>query len=87
MAEPVSVETLLQSLTEVKLSKALPVLKQLESLGGVALLPMFKGMLEGDLYFVKSSKEVVMISTIKGELTAQGVLSKQPLPGVSKNQA
>ncbi len=86
VAEPVSVETLLQSLTEVKLSKALPVLKQLESLGGVALLPMFKGMLEGDLYFVKSSKEVVMISTIKGELTAQGVLSKQPLPGVSKNQ-
>jgi urea transport system permease protein len=86
VAEPVSVETLLQSLTEVKLSKALPVLKQLESLGGVALLPMFKGMLEGDLYFVKSSKEVVMISTIKGELTAQGVLSKQRLPGVSKNQ-
>jgi urea transport system permease protein len=84
--EPVSVAGLLINLTEVKLSKALPVLKQLETLGGLDMLPMFKGMLEGDLYFVKASKEVVIISTVDGELTAQGVLSKKQLADVSKSQ-
>ncbi|MDO6594692.1 urea ABC transporter permease subunit UrtB [Neptuniibacter sp. 1_MG-2023] len=84
--EPVSVAGLLTNLTEVKLSKALPVLKQLETLGGLDMLPMFKGMLEGDLYFVKASKEVVIISTVDGELTAQGVLSKKQLADVSKSQ-
>ncbi|WP_067869250.1 urea ABC transporter permease subunit UrtB [Neptuniibacter marinus] len=84
--EPVSVAGLLINLTEVKLSKALPVLKQLEILGGLDMLPMFKGMLEGDLYFVKASKEVVIISTVDGELTAQGVLSKKQLADVSKSQ-
>lgn len=84
--EPVSIAGLLTNLTEVKLSKALPVLKQLETLGGLDMLPMFKGMLEGDLYFVKASKEVVIISTVDGELTAQGVLSKKQLADVSKSQ-
>lgn len=86
VAEAVSIEGLLTTLTEVKLSKALPVLKQLESVGGVALLPMFKGMLVGDLYFIKSNKEVVIVSKADGKFTAQTVLSKKSLGEIDKKQ-
>jgi urea transport system permease protein len=86
IAEAVSIEGLLTTLTEVKLSKALPVLKQLESVGGVALLPMFKGMLVGDLYFIKSNKEVVIVSKADGKFTAQTVLSKKSLGEIDKKQ-
>lgn len=86
IAEAVSIEGLLTTLTEVKLSKALPVLKQLESVGGVALLPMFKGMLVGDLYFIKSNKEVVIVSKADGKFTAQTVLNKKSLGEIDKKQ-
>ncbi|WP_414689237.1 MULTISPECIES: urea ABC transporter permease subunit UrtB [unclassified Neptuniibacter] len=78
-ADTVSVEGLLVTLTKVKLSKALPVLKQLEKVGGAQILPMFESMLAGDLYFVKSSKEVVAVTKVNGEITAQAILTQQSL--------
>ena len=81
-----SVETLLTKLTAVKLSKALPVLKKLEAQGGADLLPMFKSMLEGDLYFIKSSKAVIAVAKTDGKLTGRMVLDNQNLGLIEKKQ-
>ena len=77
--DSVSVEGLLETLTKVKLSKALPVLKELEKVGGSEVLPMFESMLAGDLYFVKSSKEVVAVTKVNGDITAKAILTQQSL--------
>lgn len=81
-----SVETLLTTLTAVKLSKALPVLEKLEAQGGVALLPMFKSMLAGDLYYIKSSKAVIAVAKADGKLTGRTVLGNQDLGVIEKKQ-
>ncbi len=81
-----SVETLLTKLTAVKLSKALPVLEKLETQGGAALLPMFKSMLAGDLYYIKSSKAVIAVVKADGKLTGRTVLGNQDLGVIEKKQ-
>ncbi len=81
-----SVETLLTKLTAVKLSKALPVLEKLEAQGGAALLPMFKSMLAGDLYYIKSSKAVIVVAKADGKLTGRTVLGNQDLGVIEKKQ-
>jgi len=43
----------------VKLNKAVPVLNELEKLGGEDMLPLFQTMLKGDLYYLKKDKSLV----------------------------
>ena len=45
-----SVEALLAELARANLSEALPILEQLEKTGSESLVPLFKAMINGDLY-------------------------------------
>jgi len=82
----VTTESLLLELTQVKLSKALPVLKQLEQVGGVNVLPLFKTMLAGELYFVKTSKQVVGYKKVNGDAVIEDPFTAEPLSDLTKKQ-
>jgi len=60
-AEP-TVESLLQQLTEAKLKDTKGILEQLEAKAGEQLLPLFRSLLNGNLYYVKESAQVVIVN-------------------------
>nr|WP_084624183.1 urea ABC transporter permease subunit UrtB [Oceanospirillum beijerinckii] len=77
---------LLIELTEKSLNKAVPVLEKLEQSGGEAMLPLFRTMLGGNLYFIKASRQVVaLVETASGDAFAD-VFTGQALPDVAKKQ-
>ncbi|MGQ0689026.1 MAG: urea ABC transporter permease subunit UrtB [Limnobacter sp.] len=55
-----SVEALLAELARANLSEALPILEQLEKTGSESLVPLFKAMINGDLYANEESGIVVI---------------------------
>ncbi|MGB1092034.1 MAG: hypothetical protein ACPGYX_07915, partial [Oceanobacter sp.] len=57
----------LLELTKVKLRKARSVLEKIEQAGGEDMLPLFKTMLAGDLYYVKKTRKLVGKQDIDGE--------------------
>ncbi|MDP2609799.1 MULTISPECIES: urea ABC transporter permease subunit UrtB [unclassified Oceanobacter] len=67
LAPVVTIESLLLELTETSLNKTIPVLEQLHDLGGKEILPLFKTLLAGDLYYVKATRQVVGKIETKGE--------------------
>ncbi|WP_028301604.1 urea ABC transporter permease subunit UrtB [Oceanospirillum beijerinckii] len=80
------VQMLLIELTEKSLNKAVPVLEKLEQSGGEAMLPLFRTMLGGNLYFIKASRQVVaLVETASGDAFAD-VFTGQALPDVAKKQ-
>lgn len=82
----VTTDSLLLELTQVKLSKALPVLKQLEQVGGVKVLPLFETMLAGELYFVKSSKQLVGYKKVNGNKIVEDPFTATQITDLTKKQ-
>ena len=76
---PPTLEPLLEALVDAKLSQAAPVLAQLEAEGGEAILPLFRTMLAGDLYYIKSSKRVIAVTEAAGVETQLDLLSGYPI--------
>ncbi len=78
-----NVQGLLTELTKVKLNKAIPVLQDLESLGAGEMLPLFKSMLQGQLYYIKSNRQLISIKEVEGvkqySLLSNGEMI-EPLP-------
>ncbi|WP_415888688.1 urea ABC transporter permease subunit UrtB [Neptuniibacter sp. SY11_33] len=79
-------QALIQRLVEVKLSKTLPVLEQLEKQSGAELLPLFQTMLKGNLYFVKATNEVVAAEKKSGEYLVSDLFSGESLGSMTKKQ-
>nr|WP_286241064.1 urea ABC transporter permease subunit UrtB [Neptuniibacter halophilus] len=73
-------------LVTVKLSKTLPLLEQLEAVGGAELLPLFKTLLGGDLYFIKASKQLVAAEKKSGQYQLRDLFSGEDLGLVAKKQ-
>ncbi|MGD9861209.1 MAG: urea ABC transporter permease subunit UrtB [Marinobacterium sp.] len=65
----------LEALTEASLSQTIPVLETLEAEGGEAVQPLFLHLLEGDLYFIKSSRQVIAVTESAGKDTFIDMLS------------
>jgi urea transport system permease protein len=77
---PPTLETLLVELTSVSLSRAAPVIDQLEAVGGRDLLPLFQTMLEGDLYYDENTLQVIALSeNSEGEDVGVDILSGENL--------
>ena len=76
---------LLTKLTKVKLNKAIPVLEELEVEGGEAMLPLFKTMLKGELYYVKQTKVLVAVSKFEGKKVYSNVFTGEPLAAMKKS--
>ncbi|MDX2423649.1 MAG: urea ABC transporter permease subunit UrtB [Amphritea sp.] len=88
LAEPPSSaqQPLLMQLTEVKLSKALPVLQQLETSTGADMMVLFKTMLAGKLYYVKEDRSLIVVSKEAGETRYSDLFSAEPRHDLSKKQ-
>ncbi len=92
-SEPVSVtpeiRSLLDQLTEASFNNSIPILEALEKQGGEAMLPVFKVMLAGDLYYLKSDKTLIAVQSIDGkkrytELFSGTELEAQSSSAISK---
>ena len=82
--EPSALDTLLVKLTTAKLSKAIPVLEQLEAAGGETMLPLFRTMLAGDLYYRVDNNELIAVTKDQGAITYTAIMSGDPLPTLGK---
>ncbi len=82
MEPAVTVESLLQQLTEASLNQAIPVLEQLRETGGEAMLPLFKIMLAGDLYYIKDTRQVVGKFETNGDTEYQNPLTGELINGL-----
>lgn len=77
---------LLKALTEVKLSKALPVLEQLEQTEGADMMPLFRTMLAGSLYYVKANQRLIAELKEQGVTRYSDMFTGEELPGLSTKQ-
>jgi len=72
-------------LTKVKLNKAIPVLKELGEQGGEEMIPLFKTMLKGQLYYVKQTKALVAVTKVEGEKVYSDIFTGDTLAKMSKS--
>ncbi|WP_221793712.1 urea ABC transporter permease subunit UrtB [Oceanobacter mangrovi] len=77
-----TVPELVQELTEKSLTQAVPVLEALEQQGGEEMLPLFRTMLNGDLYYVKDTSQVVGKTDTAGEESYADILTKAAVTGL-----
>jgi len=83
---PASLEPRLQALAGAKLSQAEPILQQLEAEGGEAVLPLFRIMLDGNLYYIKSSMRVIAVTQVAGEDRVLDLLSGEQIDPLPKRE-
>ncbi len=57
-AEQENINQLLQNLTEANLRETGAIVSELEKVGGESMLPLFKTLLAGDLYYIKENKQI-----------------------------
>ncbi|MES2623834.1 MAG: urea ABC transporter permease subunit UrtB [Pseudomonadota bacterium] len=62
VVSPPDINTLMQNLTQASLSEAIDIVDQLEELGGRTMLPLFQSMMDGELYFEKTTLQMARIS-------------------------
>lgn len=80
-------QQLMQQLVEVKLSKTLPVLEQLEKQGKTeVLLPLFETLLAGKLHYIKESKKIVSAEKKSGQYQLTDLFSGESLGAMKKKQ-
>lgn len=82
--DAVTVESLLLELTQKSLNKAIPVLEQLNDVGGEAMLPLFKTLLAGNLYYVKATRQVVGKIKTDGDVEYRDPLTETLVGGLGK---
>ena len=85
LANSTQVQPLLAELTEKSLTKAIPVLEQLEATGSDRVLPVFQAMLGGDLYYIKADRQVIAVKEQNGETRFIRMLDGEPLPALKKS--
>lgn len=85
LANSTQVQPLLAELTEKSLTKAIPVLEQLEATGSDRVLPVFQAMLAGDLYYIKADRQVIAVNEQNGETRFVRMLDGEPLPALKKS--
>ena len=85
LANSTQIQPLLAELTEKSLTKAIPVLEQLEATGSDRVLPVFQAMLGGDLYYIKADRQVIAVNEQNGETRFVRMLDGEPLPALKKS--
>ena len=80
------IQTLLQQLAGVKLSKTQPVLEQLVEKGGADLLPLFETMLQGQLHYIKTTKQIVRAEKVDGQYAVNALFTGESLGTMTRKQ-
>ena len=63
-ADQNELETLKRALTEASLRETVEIVRQLDKVGGESMLPLFKTLLAGDLYYIKETRALIAASRI-----------------------
>lgn len=82
----VELAPLMLSLTQEKYSKLLPVLNKIEANSDESILPLFRTMMKGNLYFIKKNKELVALITEGNQRRYQGIFSQKIVTNLSKQE-
>lgn len=77
------VRELLNQLTDAGYNDSIPILEALEAKGGENMLPVFKTMLAGDLYYQKSDKLLMAVQNIDGKKRYSDVFTGENLGEIS----
>ena len=80
------IQQLLTELTQKSLNKAVPVLEKLEQSGGEAMLPLFRTMLGGNLYFIKANRQVISVTKTESGKAFTDVFTGEALSEFTKKQ-
>ncbi len=82
--ESTSLDPLLADLADAKISKMVPILDKIEKASDETVLPLFRTLLNGDLYYIKSTKQVVGQFDTNGETFYKDVFTGQANPALTK---
>ncbi|WP_031215048.1 urea ABC transporter permease subunit UrtB [Marinomonas profundimaris] len=82
--ESTSLDPLLADLVDAKISKMVPILDKIEKASDETVLPLFRTLLNGDLYYIKSTKQVVGQFDTNGETLYKDVFTGQAHPALTK---
>lgn len=77
------VRALLNQLTDAGYNDSIPILEALEAKAGESMLPVFKTMLAGDLYYQKSDKSLMAVQSIDGKKRYSDVFTGENLGDIS----
>jgi urea transport system permease protein len=77
-------DELLLKLTKTKLNKVMPVLLSLEEQGGADMLPLFKHMVKGQLYYVRSTKQLISIEKVDGKKHYATIFNKESIEALPR---
>lgn len=83
---PTHIQPLLTELTKKSLNKAIPVLQQLEQTGGESMLPLFRTMLSGNLYYIKANHQVIAVAKTDQGKVFTDIQTGAALKALSKKQ-
>ncbi|TYL49373.1 urea ABC transporter permease subunit UrtB [Marinomonas sp. IMCC 4694] len=76
-AQPHELDPLLVELVDAKLSKMVPILDKIEKASDESVLPLFRTLLNGDLYYIESTKQIVGQFDVNGETGYKNVFTDQ----------
>lgn len=82
---PANIAPLVLDLTQAKLNKLLPILKQLEAVSDESMVPLFHAMMNGDLYFIKANRQLVVATEESGQRLYKGLYSHVMMPSISED--
>ncbi len=80
------IQPLLTELTKKSLNKAIPVLQQLEQTGGESMLPLFRTMLGGNLYYIKANRQVIAVAKTDAGKVFSDIQTGDTLAELTKKQ-
>jgi len=83
-AESSPQDSLLTELVGAKLKNMTPILEKLANTQGEAILPLFRTLLGGDLYYIKADKSLVGQFDEQGNTVYKDVFSQVVVPNLSK---
>ncbi|MBD5769640.1 urea ABC transporter permease subunit UrtB [Marinomonas colpomeniae] len=83
-AESSPQDSLLTELVGAKLKNMTPILEKLANTQGEAILPLFRILLGGDLYYIKADKSLVGQFDEQGNTVYKDVFSQVVVPNLSK---
>ena len=81
---PPTLAPLMLKLTQEKYSKLLPVLEEIEANNDETTASLFRIMMNGDLYFIKTNKQLVQRLNENGQDIYQGIFNQKVLSDVTK---
>ncbi|QRV23003.1 urea ABC transporter permease subunit UrtB [Marinomonas foliarum] len=83
-AESTSLDPLLVELGEAKMKDVEPILVRIEAASDDSILPLFRTLLEGNLYYIEAEGQVVGQSDVNGETVYKDVFTQQTRTDLQK---